>query len=268
MRYKLLITDIDGTLLNDEHKISPNNLKSLKDLQEKGVYVLLCSGRGLKSISSFEKELGLNVDGNYGIGFHGSVIHNSYTKDIIKEFSLESPIVSKICFIAKNLPISILIYRDGRLYTTKTTALTDSYEVVSGQKCHLIDNDELLKGNVSKLLFTGSREHLNKLFTMITPEIDKYCNHFFSATNYYEFISKEASKGNGLKYICNMLNIDLSETVSIGDNFNDLSLIKEAGVGVAVKNAVEPLKDISDYVTINDNNNDAITEVCNKFFNG
>ncbi len=274
MDYKLLVTDIDGTLLNDKQEISTGNLKALKLLKEKGVHIALCSGRGLSSISSFEEQLGLNTPNafgvgtpnTFGVGFHGSLIHNSHTKQLVKEFSFSTDIVKELYEISKDFNISILIYKNNKLFTDELTPMTAYYEQVGKIKCEPPIEISELTGDVSKILFTGERSELDLFIKSLPTNINNSCNHFYSATKYYEFISKDAHKGNGLKFLCDKLNIDISKAVSVGDNFNDITLIENAGVGVAVCNAVQPLKNIANYITKNDNNNDAIKEVCEKFF--
>ncbi len=265
MEYKLIVTDIDGTLLNDEHQIPSGNLKALKEANEKGVGVVLCSGRSLKSISAHEETLGLNKAGNYGASYHGCTIYKADTKEIIKDFRIEKEIILKAIKLTENYNFSLLIHDGDELYTFEETEYTKTYEGRCGDDVKVIKPEEL-NDTVSKLIVIGENEDLKRFKEDITEDITNECTHFFAASDLYEFISKEASKGNALRYLCEeVLNIDPKQTISFGDNFNDLTLIKEAGLGVAVANAVPELKEIADYVTTRNNNEGAIEEVLNKF---
>ncbi len=265
MDYKILVTDIDGTLLDDEHELPSGNFEALKRLHDAGGKIALCTGRSLKSVADFEKKLGLNVKGNYGIGFHGARIHDSFTGEVVKEFKIGVNILKQVLELAKEYDFSILIHDSDRLYSNKMDENIRYYEDRCKDTCEIVDFDDL-KSDISKIILKGDQEQLQKFALSIPEDLKAQCTHFFASSTLYEFISKDASKGNALKYLCEVLNIDIKESVGAGDNYNDMTLITDSGLGVAVKNAVPAIIEAADYVTENDNNNCAIEEVVNKFF--
>ena len=91
------------------------------------------------------------------------------------------------------------------------------------------------------------------------------CNSFFSCKEYLEYCPLNTSKGTGVEYLTRVLNMPPDCTVAVGDEQNDISMIQTAHVGVAMKNGIDELKKVADYVTENDNNHDAIAEVIEKF---
>ncbi|MDR2940336.1 MAG: HAD-IIB family hydrolase [Clostridiales bacterium] len=94
---------------------------------------------------------------------------------------------------------------------------------------------------------------------------DSRCNIFFSAPILLEFTNLEVSKGVGVKFVSDLLHIDLKDVIAVGDNQNDVPMIKATGLGVAVSNAVDELKEAADYITKNDCDHGAIKEVIEKF---
>ena len=94
------------------------------------------------------------------------------------------------------------------------------------------------------------------------------CSVSFSSNRYLEFNAKGIDKGRGLKELCDLLNIDIKDTMAIGDNYNDLSMIQEAGIGVCVANGQDILKEHSDYICENDHNHSAVAEAIYRFMGG
>ncbi len=264
MKYKMIVTDIDGTLVNDEHIIPEGNIKALKEASSKGMCVVLCSGRSKNSVMEITNELGLEQKHTYGAGYHGSVIFNSKTGEVIKNYKIEKTIIKKVLKLTKGFNFIFLIHDDGELYTFKENEYTKKYEERSGDVC-TETTYEKLNDMISKFIVMGTPEELEKFEKLIPKSMEDECMHFYSSKYLYEFTNKEASKGNALKFLSNKLGIDKKETIGCGDNFNDMTLVEEAGLGVAVSNAVDGLKKVANYVTDRNNSQGAIEEVLNKF---
>lgn len=264
MNCKLIVTDIDGTLLNNKHEIPEGNIKALKRASEMGIPVVLCSGRSKFSINKIEEKLGINKINNFGAAYHGSTIYKVDTDEIIKKYRIEKQLLKEVLELLKDENFSYLIHDDEMLYTFVETEYTNDYAVRCKDICHTTTFEEL-NDTISKFIIIGEHKKLREFEKSIPVEISERCNHFFASEFLYEFINKDASKGNALKHLCEILGIDQKDTIGFGDNFNDLALIKEAGLGVAVANAVPELKEIADYVTVRDNREGAIEEVLNKF---
>ena len=119
---------------------------------------------------------------------------------------------------------------------------------------------------VSKVIIIGDNEELKKVENeVMTTNIKNEMTTFFSADILYEFNPIGIDKGTGLKELSKILNINIEETIAIGDNYNDLSMIKAAGLGVCCVNGENGVKDFADYITKADNNQGAVAEVINKF---
>ncbi len=264
MDYKMIISDIDGTLLDNNHKIPEGNLEALKKASNMDIPVVLCSGRSKHSVQQIIDMLGLEQQHTYGAGYHGGVIFNSKTGEIVKNYKINKSLIKEVLELTKDYNFTYLIHDDESLYTLKSNEFTKMYEDRCGDVCHEIKFEDLNE-MVSKLIIMGNNEELKKFEKTITKEISEKCMHFFASGHLYEFINIDVSKGNALKFLCDELGIKQEETIGFGDNFNDMALVKEAGLGVAVANAVPELKEIAEYVTEKNNSEGAIEEVLNKF---
>ncbi len=264
MDYKMIVSDIDGTLLDDNHNIPKGNLDALCKATKMNIPVILCSGRSQGSVQQIINMLNLNQKYTYGAGYHGGVIFNSKTGEVVKNYKINKSVIKEILDIATGYNFTYLIHDDNDLYTFEANEHTELYEERCGDVCQEVTFDELNE-MVSKLIIMGEREELERFENTITQSISDKTNHFYASAHLYEFANKEVSKGNALKFLCDKLNIKQEETIGFGDNFNDMALVQEAGLGVAVANAVPELKEIANYVTNRNNGEGAIEETLNKF---
>ena len=120
--------------------------------------------------------------------------------------------------------------------------------------------------NVEKTVINlNQREPLIRLAETLNTELPDLIDCFFSSIDYLEIVPKGLNKGNAVRNMCRMLGIDLADTIAVGDEENDLTMIEAAGVGVAMANGIPAAKALADYVTTRDNNHDGIAEVVEKF---
>ncbi|ERI07538.1 Cof-like hydrolase [Aneurinibacillus aneurinilyticus ATCC 12856] len=250
MTYKLAAIDIDGTLLNDEYKITEENKKALRAVEEEGIHIVLCSGRAPLSVTPLLEEIG--IDG-YFICHNGAVTSHSKTKEILNEagFSIHS---------LKN----VLDYcRKENIHTDFCTAL-DMYtenldrEDVRAMYAKYLAEPKLVEDALSvedklvKFTLFGTDAQLNKAYEELTA-MNLPVQTLRSGPFYIDLIDRATSKGAALSNLANYLNIPLSETIAIGNYYNDLDMITMAGMGIAVGNAPQDVKQQADMVVASNN---------------
>ncbi len=265
-KYKLIAIDLDGTLLNDEDKkISCRNKQAIKKCLDNGVKVIISSGRALENIHHYMKELGI-VE-SYGSAFHGSTIFKSDDLEIVNETFLDNNLAKELLSKFEKVEnVGLLAYTQKGLYTTDlNNHINEYYKFVKDISIIVVDDLLSIEEPISKILIKGERIYLEKIREEFLEYNDR-CRVLFSETELLEFMSLETNKGYSLEKIAGFHNIDIKDTIAIGDNYNDIEMIEKAGIGVAVYNAVDALKVKADYVTINDNNKDAIYEVVDRYF--
>lgn len=265
--YKIIFCDLDGTLLNDKRQISDINMKYIKRAINEGCKFVICSGRSNMSIDNFNKILGFDKIENYAIAFNGAYIYKTDTKKKILEHLVPSECAIKAIRLCRKFNVDIMVYRDEFLWFDNSTNRINTYAKRNMVNIRIVNNlEEIAVKPVSKVIIIGDKEELKRVENEVyNTNLNKIMTTFFSADVLYEFNPLGIDKGTGIKELSKILNISMEETIAIGDNYNDLSMIKTAGIGVCCVNGENEVKKYADYITVKNNNEGVIEEVINKF---
>lgn len=263
MEYKLIALDLDDSLLDDNQIISEKNKKAIIEFQKKGIHVVFCSGRANDSMMPFVEELGVHNDEDYIISYNGALINTiSGTQLLRKEIS--GKILKDIIKTGRKHNIDIQLYTDD-LLIEKRTERTELYESLCSTPATKIDDLTKIKSSMKVLFNYMPGDKLEALRLDLIKKYGEELNIFYSKPSYVEVLNKEANKGLAVKTLADKLGIKKEEIIAIGDGFNDVSMIEYAGLGVAVQNSPDGVKEIADYITKATNNEDATWEVYEKF---
>lgn len=249
--YKLVATDLDGTLLTRTREISEANIASIKKSISRGMHFVIATGRPIEGILHYAKKLDLlSNKGQYAIGFNGAVVYELNPLRPICCCSLNGAEVKKMAHRAEELHINYHAFSTTRgLLASVPNKWTDIEMSYNNIGCTMIDfNDIPDNEEFQKFMFCGTNDEVNG----ILDKVDDYREDYTvtrSAFCFLEVLNREATKGNGLKLLCEKIGIDLADTIAFGDEQNDLSLIENAGLGVAMGNAVPELKKAADLIT-------------------
>lgn len=265
--YKIIFCDLDGTLLDDNRNVSDINKNAINKAIEKGCKFVICSGRSNMSIDYFNKIFNFDKIKNYAVAFNGAYIYETNTKKKLVEHLVPSTCAIKAINMCRKFNVDIMVYKNEMLYFDAPTIRTDTYAKRNMVNTTIVNNlIEVASEPVSKVIIIGDNEELKKVENKVmSTNIKNEMTTFFSADILYEFNPIGIDKGTGLKELSEILNVNIKETIAIGDNYNDLSMIKAAGLGVCCINGEDGVKKFADYVTITDNNEGAVAEVINKF---
>lgn len=265
---KILFLDLDGTLLRDDKTISKKNIKAIHKALESGSYVVVATGRPVESGRHVVRELGLTMPGCYMIAFNGGVIYDCSADRVLYEKTLHIQQAYYLFEQAKKAGIYIQTYNNVDILTEEHTKELDYYVSKTGMSYKLIPNIAVsLEEEPNKMLLIDLSNH-EKLeqFKRDNEEWAKdKLNCFFSCSEFLEYCPYGVSKGEAIKILCEHLNISLKNTIAVGDERNDISMLQMAGVGIAMANAIDVVKEAADDVTRNDNNHDAIAEIIEKY---
>lgn len=264
--YKLIAIDLDETLFNAQHKIDDENKKAIALAIEKGIKIVPCSGRGPGFLGTLYDDLGINNEQEYSILCNGAIVIENHTSNIISCSPLAYEKALELFAFGRSKDLCVQIFTPDKVYVY--FADEEEREVIKhfGDNIIFLDTDEtaFLKDEVIiKVLFEkpDSLAYLQTLEEELKPLTEGHITVSFSSNRYLELNALGIHKGIGLLSLANHLGIDISETIGVGDNYNDLGLLEDAGLGVAVQNAIAPVKAIADVVTIADHNQSAIAEV-------
>lgn len=264
--YKMLCLDIDGTLLNSDHQITKETKEAIRRVVcEKNVQVVLVSARMPRGIVFLQKELG--IDG-YIICYSGSLILDK-NGNMIFNRQIDSKVTDDILKCANEFDVSINLYKDNSWIIEKNDNWSDIESDIVGFKpeidkfSHVIDVNDNIGPN--KILILGDKEENLKVRDMLKDKFEDYINIYPSKPTYLEIMNKDVCKTEAIIQLLKLLDIKQSEVIAIGDNFNDMDMIKFAEVGIAMGNAPEEVKSVSDYVTAT-NDEGGVAKAVYKYF--
>ncbi len=262
---KILILDIDGTLVNSKKVITEKTLNALLRIQEEGHIVALASGRPYSGMEGYAKQLKLDYYGGYALSFNGAKIINCATMETVFENPLGNKFINEIYGYAIENKLGLVTYK-GNLALTGTPI--DDYMIYESNlnNLTLTQVDDFI-GSVDfdmiKCLLTSDVDsaptHEENLKTML-PEL----NVFRSEPYFIEITKKGVDKAESIDKLLKILDINREASICCGDGFNDLTMVMYAGVGVAMDNAQQIVKDNADYVTASCDD-DGLVEVIEKF---
>lgn len=265
---KILFVDLDATLLSDDKTISTGNRQAIRRALDAGNYVVAATGRSVESGRIVVKELGLTMPGCYMIAFNGAVIYDCSADRILCDKTIPIQYVYQLFDKARRAGLYIQTYNKTDVLTERHTEELDFYTRNTGMNYKLLQDVAMsLESEPHKVLLIHlkSRKILEEFQEANAVWAEGKLSSFFSCNEYLEYCPLGVNKGASIEYLCRFLNIPLENTVAVGDERNDISMIRTAHVGVAVRNAVEAARYAADYITEHDNNHDAIAEVIEKF---
>ena len=264
MKYKLITVDIDDTLLNTQKVITPGTKAALMKAQESGIKLAVCSGRLPYGVRPYAKALDIFSYGGYYMGFNGGAILNSKDERISSTY-LDSKYIEPVYSVLRPTNITTMVHKGDIIYADrKVNPYTHIEPDVIGLPLNLVDDiAEFVDWDLHKLLLSGEPEELKKTEKLLLDKFGAELDIYLSAPWFLEVMPKGISKGIGLKKICEDMCITTDEVISFGDSFNDISMIKTAGMGVAMGNAEEELKAAADMIT-DDCDSDGIAKALEK----
>ena len=262
---KLVAIDMDGTLLNSKKELLEETKQYFKDFHKKETETLLvlCTGRPETGIRPYLKDLGYLEENHYIISQNGANIYESRTGKRVMDAFLDSAAIQKWIELGKKHGISVMGAGVDYYYCfdqEPTEWMEFDVKLVSG-KLKRIPTKESLNTDFYKILLMGDEEQLNEFETFI-PQ--KWRDEFYvvrSQKYLVEVLTKGVNKAFGLEKLAQKLNILPSEIAAIGDAANDVEMLEYAGLAIAMGNASEEVKAISDIVTDTNENNGVIKAI-------
>ncbi len=264
MKYKMIVLDMDDTLLTDAHTISTRNKNAIKAAQEKGVYVILASGRPTPAMTSFAEELELDTYNSYIISFNGGQIINMATEEVIFEQTLDVLDLHKIYDFSEANHTAFITYDNGKIIGTKDSEYIDVEENLTGiPYVKVNDLKNTITRNCVKCLLLEEPEYLKTVETKLKahrPDLSISRSKPF----FLEVMPQGIDKAATLERLIKQLGIQQQEVIAVGNAGNDLSMVEYAGLGVWVDNVTPELRSKADLIVAS-NNEDGVAEVIEKY---
>ena len=265
---KLFFTDLDGTLLNHEGKISEATKNVLDRWILTGNKLILSSGRPLNSILEVKHDAELNYPGMLIIANNGSLIYDCDSETVLQRIDIPFDHVKYILDTAKKLGVHCQTYTDTHIVCEQYNEELEFYVNRIHLPC-IISSDVVGELTIPPLKLLAIDIHnfdnLEALRKELLPWAEGKIEMLYSSTRLLEFIHADSGKGNAVRTICKMFNVPIEDSLAAGDMNNDLSMIEAAGIGIAMKNAMPKLKEMADIVTDEDNEHDGLVTVLEKY---
>lgn len=264
--YKLIAVDMDGTLLKEDKTISEATVKAINKARAKGVRIVLASGRPIEGLNRYLTELELISEEDYVLSYNGALVQNTATKEIISRVVLKGSDLHYLYNLSNELGVNIHAFSTEQgLITPKMNKYTEVEATINGievleREFDTIDNES----EMVKIMMIDEPEVLQAAIDKMPKEVYEKYTVVRSAPFFLEFLNKEANKGEGVKALAESLGLTKEQVICIGDAGNDLHMIQFAGLGVAMGNAFDEIKEIADYIT-KSNEEDGVAHVIEKF---
>lgn len=262
MKYKLIAVDVDGTLLNSDDKITDATKEAIAACVAQGVVFTISTGRPLQGVENINLQLKLDSP---TITYNGAMVITGKSKKVIYEQKLSAVDAMQIVRLGEKNGTTILVWADNKLFANELNERTRKYTEITSVSPILVNDLTDITGNgVTKLLWYDEIESINRYQSEVGQYLSDNVNFHTSRPMFLEFVDKMASKAIAMDKIGQYYNIKQSEMIAVGDGFNDISMIEYAGLGVAMGNADDAVKQMADYVTLS-NDEDGVAQVINKF---
>ena len=255
--YKLIALDLDGTLTDKNKNILEETKQELIKLAQKGVIIVLASGRPTAGIFKEAKELTLDQVGGYLLSFNGARVLDYKTNEVVYEQTLSSEIAHEMYDRAKAFGLSPLTYNATEIITEDIGdhwIQLESFTTKMNIK-HVQDFKKEVSFDVNKVLITGEPAYVAQILDEFKAPYEGKMSIYRSDPYFIECMANGIDKAASLDVLCKKLGIKQEETIAFGDGYNDLSLIEYCGYGVAMENAVDEVKERANYITLSNNDN-------------
>ena len=269
MTEKILVLDIDGTLTNSKKEITPATKAAIREMLEQGHKVILASGRPTPGMRRFEKELELEKYGGYLLSFNGGKIVECRTGEIIYQRILSNSILPSLYRFAKDNQCGLITYLGDEVISAFQPDEYVQLETrINGMPTRIVEHFvEFVDFDINKCLLTAPAEKAPQLEARLREMYAGVASVYRSEAFFIEVMPENVDKATSLEQMLESLGVARENVICCGDGFNDISMIKFAGLGVAMENAKPEVKQAADYITAS-NDEDGVAEVIRKFILG
>jgi Cof subfamily protein (haloacid dehalogenase superfamily) len=241
---KLLVCDMDGTILNSKGFVSKENVGALERFVEGGGYFTIATGRMERSVAPYLKSLPLNVP---AILYNGAVIYDFAAEEVLWQNCLPDGMEFVLQKVMKRFPdIGIEIFNGGDIYYIRQNAETDAHKIRENLVPLITSLDNVPKPWYKALMAWEPSRLLEVEEFLKEIHMEIPFHSVYSEPQFLELLNCNASKGHALKELTAMLEYPCSCVIAMGDNLNDVEMIKAANIGIAVGNAHKKLKIAAD----------------------
>lgn len=267
MAIKLIAIDMDGTLLNPQHEITPRVKQAIQAARDKGVAIVLATGRPFVGVQNYLAELDLQQPGQYCITNNGALVQKAESGECVAEVALNFDDYLYVEQLARELGVHFQALTKTELFTpNKDISQYTVHEAwLTGIPLRQRNVDEMDPNlTFPKVMMIDPPEQLDAAIQRLPQEAYQRYTILKSSPYYLEILDKSVNKGAGVKNLAQLLGLERDEVMAIGDQENDLAMLEYAGTGVAMGNGIDKVKAIAQFIT-RPNSEDGVAVAIEKF---
>ena len=273
MDIKLIAIDLDGTLLHSDRTLSDENIQAIREAKEAGVQVILCTVRPLLAMNYLLDEIGLRDEGDLAITYNGGLIQKTQTGEVVRQMTLNREECIEVFELGRDLHLPVNFIDLKHIYEPPYPEAAESIYMSDRRKDTTkidlqfkeVDIDNLPEPFfINKIVMSRPGEELDAMIPKIPAAYHDKFNIYKSQEFILEILPPSVDKGSAMRFIGEALGFEKHQIMGLGDQENDLTLVSEAGLGVAMDNAIPAVKEVADYIT-KSNNENGVAHAINKF---
>ncbi len=267
MRFRMIAADLDYTLLDEESKISERNKKAIQEAVSRGVMFIIATGRMFKTSVAYMNDLKIDCDWPL-INYHGALIKTSRSNKTIYHCPLENSQAVELIEEAHRKDCHVSLFIGDNLYVREENEHTRYYRSLTNIDLQPVGDLAIFlkkRGvNPTKLSIISWDGRIDKIETELKEHYADELTILQSRPYFLEITDKKATKGQALRWLAGKMGIAADEIIAFGDGYNDLDMVSYAGLGVAVGNAKQAVKDAASLIT-SAHNEDGVAEVIENY---
>ena len=264
MKYKLLVLDVDGTILNSERKITQRTVMTLRKVQSIGIKVALASGRPTYGLLPLAKAIDLGTYGGYIISYNGAQVISAQDGEILFARSIDPQMVPYLEKKAAKTGMTMAYYDGDEVVSTDITNphVVDEAQM-NGMKLRQVDQISMVVEDWPSevMLFSDHEEELDSLENHMQRHLNGVMDTIHSNPYMLEVVGYQVGKSYAMSALMQLLGIGMEEVIAIGDGTADVNMIQMAGTGIAMANAVESVRRCADYITLSNDEDGAAVAI-------
>lgn len=265
---KIIAFDLDDTLLDNQCTVSDETVKSIRKCAERGIYIVLCSGRTERGILPHVKRLDIagTETGRFIIAINGASVFDLHKRLPLRTLGLDGKTLQEVHHLASEYGFGCHVADEDTIVADRDTVWTRKDSLLCNLNFRVEEDfDSYITKGYPKMIIPGPVEQVNKVLPELREKLKGKADVFTSKPFFIEVMPSGVGKGQSLLWLSNQLNIPRYKTMAFGDSFNDESMLRAVEYSVAMCNGQDQIKELCRFVTRKTNNEDGIADFLNSW---
>lgn len=264
--FKMAAFDMDGTLLNRDHQLSNRTIAAVRMIANKGIIVLLATARMTSAVKNHLEKLGTL---GLVVSHNGALVKDVKTGKVYHHDTIPKNVVAQLLELLEGKETVVHFNLDDDIYLTAPNPHSNRYVQELEVSLTYISSLKELVRNPTTILLIDSKDVLEQLLIAVSNQLQGQVDYVMAPWHgnvwRLQFLATNTSKGKGVLQVAKRLGIKPEEIVSFGDNYNDMEMLQQTGLGIAMANAVPELKQAADFITLS-NQEDGVAYILEALF--